>query len=58
MDSASFFRDKSLGAESPISVSSSLLLPLIHYSICFISLLPLFSFNCSKAKQILFVEYC
>lgn len=30
MDSASFFRDKSLGADSPISVSASLMMYLLN----------------------------
>lgn len=33
MDSASFFRDKSLGADSPISVSSTPLIEFCHYGI-------------------------
>lgn len=37
MDSASFFRDKSLGADSPISVSSSILTQFLslQHQICF-----------------------
>ena len=33
MDSASFFRDKSLGADSPISVSASLVMHLLQFSL-------------------------
>ena len=51
MDSASFFRDKSLGADSPISVSSSPLMQIHSCNLIF-SLLPLTLFNAESCSCI------